>query len=435
MSLRSRKRSVIEQPEERNVKSRTTEDFTLNDVEQVVPIINDIILGKQQDMIVRDTEDAESDQLSTHLDDREINEIVDNVYLEVNENLQQGTNTSDKIKKEIEELSVYIDNYSKTTYREETRMRILEAGFSAMQSQIEKEFKEIHNQEEISRIKLYLYNWAVTKTSQILRLGKKTVGFLTLLGLFSMYLPPGLLQRLPYILQPLIRLSQSIKPVVVGAQISGAAIITGYYILLKSGFDKEEINIFFNSMMNRTLSIYESMRSKVSSMHEYMRNIINSTTTLFEKIINNKLNEYAFSYEPSPLELPSTFSPIIIPSLSQDLYEKLKDVNNDLDKILNELNGQIDKTTEDDITQQILDLEKSPQQNYFTSSTVNLTQYNNSQEEGGEEESKSVIGGRRRHKRKTYRRRSTKRRRSSLNKKRRHTNRRRSRRSRRYHRR
>ena len=164
MSLRnSKKRSMIEE-EERNVKPRSTEDFTLNNIEQVVPIINDIIVGKQQDMTDRDREDAASDKLSTHLNDGEINEIVDNVYLEVNENLQQGTSTSDKIKKEIEELSVYIDNYSKTTYREETRMRILEAGFSAMQSQIEKEFKDIHNEEEISRIKLYLYNWAVTKT-------------------------------------------------------------------------------------------------------------------------------------------------------------------------------------------------------------------------------------------------------------------------------
>jgi hypothetical protein len=286
-------------------------------------------------------------------------------------------------------------------------------------------------------MKLYLYNWGVTKISQILRLGQKTVGFLTLLGLFSMYIPPRLLQSLPSILRPLINLSQSIKPLVIGAQISGAAIITGYYILLKSGFNKDEIKNFFDNMFTKTSSMYESVRNRASGIYESMKGriltFIDSTKKLLERNINNRLDEYAFSYEPSPPELPSALSPIIIPSLSQDLYEKLKNVNNDLDDILNELNGQIDKTTEDYITQQISNLETSQPQNHFTPTTVNLTQYNNSQE--GEEESKSFIGGRRRHKRKTYRRRSTKRRQSSLHKKRRHTNRRRSRRSRRYHRR
>lgn len=395
--------------------------LTLTNVDETIHDVTEIINFKSGEMAVRDfqNEDFEinipSEQIEEIIKDKS-NKASDQLSLpRDNTELLEDNDIIEKIKREIDLLNCPIDYYE-GGYSEDTRIRILNAGILA----IKKEVQNIKDKEQLDRMKLYVYNWGVTKMSQLLRLGQKTVGFLTLLGLCSMYFPPQLLQRLPASLQPLINLSQTIKPVVVGAQVSGATIITGYYILIKSGFEKNDIDNFFENMKN-TLRNTSSITSIISEnirvgIPKIIINLIDLTKNFFTK----KLDELNFSYSPSPPELPSP-----IPSLSQKLYENVKEINNELDKILQELASQDKRLDEVEMPSSLESKIQELNSSQLAQSSQSI--YTDSQ-------CTKTTGGRR-HKRKTHRRRSTKRRRSSLHRKRRHTNRRRSRRSRRYHRR
>lgn len=425
MSKRVRDPEEPEGPEVgRNVMPRIIENFNLTNIDETIHDVTEIINFKSGEMAVRDSQNKNFEINIPSNNNKEIEEIIQNKSNEASRQLSLLTDNTEllkdddiikKIEREIELLNCPIDYYE-GRYSEDTRIRILNAGILA----IKKEVQNIKNQEQLDRMKLYVYNWGVTKMSQLLRLGQKTIGFLTLLGLCSMYFPPQLLQSLPASLQPLINLSQTIKPVVVGAQVSGATIITGYYILIKSGFEKNDIDNFFENMKD-TLRNTSSITSIISEnirvgIPQIIINLIDLTKNFFTK----KLDELNFSYSPSPPELPSP-----IPSLSQQLYENVKEINNELDKILQELASQDKRLDEVEMPSSLESKIQELNSSQLAQSSQSI--YTDSQ-------CTKTTGGRR-HKRKTHRRRSTKRRRSSLHRKRRHTNRRRSRRSRRYHRR
>lgn len=404
------------------------ENFNLTNVDETIHDVTEIINFKSGEMAVRDSQNKDFEINIPSNNNKQIEDIIKDKSNEASDQLSLPRDNTEllkdddiikKIEREIELLNCPIDYYE-GGYSEDTRIRILNAGILA----IKKEVQNIKDQEQLDRMKLYVYNWGVTKMSQLLRLGQKTIGFLTLLGLCSMYFPPQLLQSLPASLQPLINLSQTIKPVVVGAQVSGATIITGYYILIKSGFEKNDIDNFFEHMKD-TLRNTSSITSIISEnirvgIPQIIINLIDLTKNFFTK----KLDELNFSYSPSPPELPSP-----IPSLSQQLYENVKEINNELDKILQELASQRQQLNEIEMPSSLETSLESKIQELNSSQLAQSSQsiYTDSQ-------CTKTTGGRR-HKRKTHRRRSTKRRRSSLHRKRRHTNRRRSRRSRRYHRR
>lgn len=182
-------------------------------------------------------EDSDSKKLT--LD--EVNELVNSELVE--------QPTLNSFEQQISALNKHLDtfyDYDLNKYSVETRMRILNAGIRAMRNEIEK----TGEREKRLENSIKLYNWAATKITDIMRLGKKTAGFITLIGLFSVYLSPQIksqLSGIPY-LREFFQITDLLSPVIMNANQIAAASASGYYVLITAGFTREEILNFFSKL-------------------------------------------------------------------------------------------------------------------------------------------------------------------------------------------
>lgn len=321
-----------------------------------------------------------NDDISVNLNDEQVNNVV------IDSNREN-------IMEQISQLNDYIDNYV-DFYTDETRMKILNAGIRAMKFKMEK----IRTDQERAEMSQKMYNWAATKMIEILSLSKKTAGFLTLVGLFYMYLPDSLrrqLENIPH-LGNLLMLCNLIQPIVMQSQTMAAALASGYYILIKSGFEREDIINFIDNVKQNAMN---SSQRIMSSVRGIVENMINSLKSYIQINFVEDYERIKVSFTPTP-----SFVSQSIPALSQSVYDiaKIQDINADLDILLSQLRSQ-----NDEISQKVNSLSQ---------------EYSQGSQRGGR---------RKQYKRRTHRRRTTKNRRSRGYKKRRSTNRRRTRRHRR----
>jgi hypothetical protein len=170
----------------------------------------------------------------------EVNELV-------NDELVQPTLAT--FEQQISALNKHLDSfydYDLNKFSVETRMKILNAGIKAMRNEIEK----TRGREERLENSIKLYNWAATKITDIMSLSKKTAGFITLIGLFSVYLSPQIksqLSSIPY-LREFFQITDLLSPFIMNANQIAAASASGYYVLITAGFTKEEIFNFFSKL-------------------------------------------------------------------------------------------------------------------------------------------------------------------------------------------
>lgn len=326
---------------------------------------------------------------------------LSNIERELIEKLRRGDNTIEI----FQFLNNFIDYfYGGPAYESfrmlsiDNRIKIMNIGIRAMRNNI----IAINDAVERSRRLRELYNWGTTKITQIISIAEKGVGLLTLSGLFYMYLPirlRGELQNIEY-LGDLLSLCELIQPLIIDLNNTAAALAAGYYILIRSGFQKDEIIDFIGGIGRQMIRAASAVT-----------NVIHTIT--IEPLLTYIGNWYAQDIP----NIQIAYTPSLTPSLSQTIFDisAVRYVDANLDSLLMSLRNdmrEIEQQTQR-LSQQLSSQEREEQQ---LSSQERQELYD---EYGGK---------RRRHKRRTHRRRKG---RSSAYRKRRHTNRRRSRRHRR----
>ncbi len=210
------------------------------------------------------------------------------------------------LEEQITALNKHLDRYFEynvNEYSVDARMKILNAGIRAMRNEIEKTEK----QEKRLENSLKLYNWAATKITDIMNLSKKTAGFITLIGLFSIYLPSQIksqLSDIPY-LREFFAITDLLSPVIMNAQQIAAASASGYYVLIQAGFTQQEIISFFSKLSNNVQKQIED-------------NVINP----FLNFIGSSIGRQFYQQELKNIEI--NFGDTPPPSLSQAIHNITK---------------------------------------------------------------------------------------------------------------